>query len=122
MRRAGHIVDSMATVNPIDGIKYGFRLLGYGLAVFLIAAIFMGIGTFIADGSSEVIGGILILLGGLVFYAGFLGIGYKVIADGVKAGVEDAGVSMGGGTAQPQGQQQQYQGGQQGQQYQGGRR
>jgi hypothetical protein len=107
----------MATVSTIDGIKYGFRLLGYGLAVFLIAGLVMGIGAVMSD-SSEIIGGIIVLIGALVFYAGFLGTVYKVIADGVSIGVQDAGVGMGGGMAAQQGGQQ-YQGGQQGQ-YQGG--
>jgi hypothetical protein len=108
----------MATVNPIDGIKYGFRLLGYGVAVLVLGGIVFGIGGMIAR-NSPIIGGIIAIVGSLILVAGFLGLQYKVIADGVKAGIKDAGVAMGGGTAsQPQGQQQ-YQGGQ-GQQYQGG--
>jgi hypothetical protein len=107
----------MATVSTIDGIKYGFRLLGYGIAVFVIAAIVIGIGLLIGD-SSAIVGGIISLIGALILYAGILGTLYKVIADGVSAGVSDAGVAMGGGTAA---QNQQYQGGQQQQQqYQGG--
>jgi len=109
----------MATVNPIDGIKYGFRLIGYGIAVLLLGSIVFFVGGIVAQ-NSPIIGGIIAIIGSLIFIAGLLGLQYKVIADGVEAGVEDAGVAMGGGTAQPQGQQQQYQGGQQGQQYQGG--
>jgi len=105
----------MATVSTIDGIKYGFRLLGYGIAVFVIAAVVIAIGGVIAD-SSAIVGGIIALIGFLILYAGILGTLYKVIADGVSAGVSDAGVAMGGGQAA---QTQQYQGGQQ-QGYQGG--
>jgi len=106
----------MATVSTIDGIKYGFRLLGYGIAVFIIALVVIAIGGAIGQ-SSEIVGGIIVLIGVLILYAGVLGTLYKVIADGVSVGVSDAGVAMGGGQAAQT--QQQYQGGQS-QQYQGG--
>jgi hypothetical protein len=80
----------MATVNTIDGIKYGFRVLGYGVAVFFLALIVMAVGGFVAR-SSPIVGGILAVIGFLILLAGIFGTLYKVIADGVSAGVEDAG-------------------------------
>lgn len=75
----------MVAVNTIDGIKYGFRLMGYLLAVFLIGAIVAAVGVVIGE-NSPVLGGIITLIGLAVFYAGGLGMLFKVIADGVEVG------------------------------------
>ena len=75
----------MVAVNTIDGIKYGFRLLGYLIAVFLIGGFIAGIGAAMVE-DSPFIGGIIAIFGVVIVYAGFLGTMYKVIADGVEAG------------------------------------
>jgi hypothetical protein len=90
----------MATVGISKAIKYGFVLLGYFVAVFLIGGFITFIGYLIsmAGGNADGIGGILLvlvgglmlLIGTLMIYAGFLGTGYKVIADGVKRGIENS--------------------------------
>lgn len=80
-------------VNIIEGIKYGFSLLLYVLGVGVAGGIVFLIGAFVAQGEGMVatfIGGLIALVGILVIYAGLLGIGYKVIADGVHVGVEAA--------------------------------
>lgn len=81
------------TVNTVEGIKYGFGLLVYLLGVGLAGGIIAIIGAIIAQGGGIVatlIGGLILLAGVLVIYAGGLGIAYKVVADGVKVGVEAA--------------------------------
>jgi hypothetical protein len=75
----------MVAVNTIDGIKYGFRLLGYLIAVFLIGGLIAGFGAAMAE-DSPAVGGIIAIIGAVIIYAGFLGTMYKVIADGVQAG------------------------------------
>ena len=80
----------MSNVSAIDGVKYGFRLMGYLIAVYIGAAIIIAIGFAIAEDGSAGLGGIIILLGGLTLFAGLLGMGYKVIADGVEKGVNAA--------------------------------
>jgi len=81
----------MVVVNSADGIKYGFRLMGYlfGVAIIsLILGLVLGgvVGGVVGAGSEGglVIGGIFALMG---MQAGSLGLGYKVIADGVYTGV-----------------------------------
>lgn len=80
----------MVNVNAVDGIKYGFRLMGYLLAVFVIGFVFMAIGADMVSGDSPALGGLLAVFGFLVVYAGIMGMGYKVIADGVEKGVRAA--------------------------------
>jgi len=92
----------VVNVNAIEGIKYGFRLMGYVVAVAVIGAGMMSMGGVMVDGDSPVIGGLVALVGFLVFYAGFLGVAYKVIADAVEQGVRAAGQTPTG----PSGNQQ----------------
>lgn len=84
----------MPAVNALDGIKYGFRLLGYfalvAIAAFVIVLVGM-LGGMGSDGGMSLFGALFALIGVLVFYAGSLGVMYKVIADGVKVGIESAG-------------------------------
>lgn len=84
----------MVTVSVLDGIKYGFRLIGYVLGVGLAAGVIMIIGVAIADagGSTAAFGGLVALFGFLAFYAGMMGIMYKVIADGVTMGVNASNI------------------------------
>lgn len=92
----------MPAVNAMDGITYGFRLIGYFLAVGIVGGVvtivgsgFMGAGAAPGVGGSAnpgmaLLGGLIALAGVLVIYAGTLGVMYKVIGDGVKAGIEAA--------------------------------
>ena len=132
----------MVAVNVVDGVKYGFRLLGYLLAVFIVGGILLLIGGSFTGGpmnrgGNPIMALIFGLAGAGVIYAGGLGLMYKVIADGVEVGTLSAergggagGGGMGvfggggganrqpanrGGQAPPQGQ-----GGQQRQPQQGG--
>jgi len=73
----------MANVNPVDGIVYGFRLLGYLLVVFLAG----GLITFIGADSGDTAGAFITFLGSLIILAGFLGIQFKLISDGVERGI-----------------------------------
>ncbi|SFS79738.1 hypothetical protein [Halostagnicola kamekurae] len=93
----------MANVNAIEGIRYGFRLMGYIVVVYLIGALLSFIGVGMIDSGSEIIGGLLALIGIVAILAGFLGMGYKVIADGVEKGINAAnsGSSSGGNSLQP---------------------
>jgi hypothetical protein len=88
-------------VGTIGGIKYGFKLFGYFLAVFFLGGIISVIGIAIAvDGVGSpttlsqpavatqgpnfgqlLIGGAISLLGSGVSFAGVVGAIYKVIAD-----------------------------------------
>jgi hypothetical protein len=84
----------MPVVNSADGIKYGFRLMGYlfGVGIIsLVAGMLLGV----VLGGALGIGGRGGLLIGTVFaiigiQAGTLGLGYKVVADGVYTGVSYA--------------------------------
>jgi hypothetical protein len=90
----------MAAVNIVDGIKYGFVLLGYFITVFLVGAVVFGIGVAVSAGGTDgsnaafvLVGGLLSLAGGLVVLAGLFGVLYKTIADGVQRGTESTGES-----------------------------
>ncbi|PSP73311.1 hypothetical protein BRC86_09585 [Halobacteriales archaeon QS_3_64_16] len=87
----------MAAVNVVDGVKYGFVLLGYFIAVFVVGGVLFGIGLAVSAGGTEgnsigfvLVGGLLALIGGLVINAGLFGVLYKIVADGVKRGIETA--------------------------------
>lgn len=84
----------MVAVDTIDALKYGFRLLGYMLAVFIAGGLLAGIGAGFSGGpmdSGNPILAILFMIAGIaIIYAGGLGIFYKVIADGVEVGVNSA--------------------------------
>lgn len=84
----------MVAVDTMDAIKYGFRLLGYLLAVFLAGGVLLAIGAGFTPGprgSGNPILTIIFLIAGIaIMYAGGLGIFYKVIADGVEKGVSAA--------------------------------
>ena len=87
----------MTAVGVLDGIKYGFVMLGYFVAVFVVGAVLIGIGGAVGAGGTggndvvfAVVGGLLALVGGLVVLAGSFGVLYKIIADGARRGVESA--------------------------------
>jgi len=80
----------MATVSVKDGIAYGFGLMAYLIGVGLVGGGIAFVGFAIAGGAEEPIGILFAAIGVLVVYAGSLGLLYKVIADGVSTGVDDA--------------------------------
>lgn len=94
----------MVAVNTFDAIKYGFRLMGYLLGVNVIAGV-LGVVGFVIVGAGTggiyqdpnlpamVFGGLLAVVAYLVWIAGHLGVGYKVIADAVGAGTASAGAT-----------------------------
>lgn len=84
----------MVNINAIEGIKYGFRLMGYVVLVYIIGLLLMVFGTGMLESGSEIIGGLLSLIGIVSIFAGFLGMGYKVIADGVEKGINAANSGM----------------------------
>ena len=92
----------MSAVNPVDAIKYGFELMAYLIAINLIGGVVATIGYGIMFGgvmmggdsiAIAAIGGlfgfVIFILGYAAIIAGYLGIGYKVIADGVQKGVSE---------------------------------
>jgi|APHM01.1.fsa_nt_gi hypothetical protein len=79
----------MANVSPIDGIKYGFNLLAYFIAVLGAGAVVSLIGWALRD-TSSILGGLVLLVGLLILFAGQAGVLYKVIADGVETGMLSA--------------------------------
>jgi hypothetical protein len=79
----------MANVSPIDGIKYGFNLLAYFVAVLGAGAVVSLIGWALRD-TSSILGGLILLVGLLILFAGQAGVLYKVIADGVETGMLSA--------------------------------
>lgn len=91
---------SMATVGVRKSVKYGFVLLGYFVSIFIVGGIIAGIGSLILEAGRESggAGGLLLVLVGFIIgfvglfilVAGFIGINYKVIADGVKHGIENS--------------------------------
>lgn len=80
----------MVAVDTTDALMYGFRLLGYLIAVFLAGAVLLGIGAGFSPGpmgsGNPILALLFIVAGAAVLYAGGLGIFYKVIADGVEKG------------------------------------
>jgi len=85
----------VSRVSTSEGIRYGFSLLGYIVGVSFVAFIVIAIGAGIAGGSANnqdfgglFLGGLVALVGVLIFYAGFIGTVYKVIVDGVSTAME----------------------------------
>lgn len=80
----------MVAVSSVDGIKYGFGLLGYLLAVVVAGGVLILIGTGFSPGpysaGNPVLVMVFVLAGMAIIYAGGLGLLYKVIADGVHVG------------------------------------
>jgi hypothetical protein len=72
----------MANVDPVQGVKYGFQLMGYVSAVIFGGVLIIYIGV---ESEGE-LGLLIALLGALTINAGLVGILYKVIADGVEKG------------------------------------
>jgi len=101
-------VADVTTVSIVDGIKYGFRLLAYVLVVAVVAGLFLVGGSAIAstgvDPNTESVtslgrvaaGALVTLLGVLFAVAGGAGVLYKIIADGVRTGVQDAALGSAG--------------------------
>lgn len=86
----------MAAVTIREGVKYGLSLLGYFVVLFIASGIIFFVGSvlFTLDNIVATLLGFLILVAGLVvLYGGTLGVGYKVIADGVRKGIQSVRVS-----------------------------
>lgn len=87
---------AMATVNVIDGVRYGLDLIVYIFVIGLATGLGLLIGIAIGGVDNIVfslIGALLALASFLAFYAGMMGILYKVIADGVTVGMNAANES-----------------------------
>ncbi|WP_257298665.1 hypothetical protein [Haloarchaeobius sp. FL176] len=100
----------MTAVTTTDGIKYGFKLIGYQMLVTLIGGGIAFVGFFLTsafgiaavdNGSTEgglfalLIGGVFLLAGAAVWLAGMAGTTYKVVADAVEAGTLSASTGSG---------------------------
>lgn len=83
----------MATVNVIEGVRYGLDLIVYIFIIGLVTGFGLLIGVAIGNVDNIVfslVGALLALGSFLAFYAGMMGILYKVVADGVTIGVQAA--------------------------------
>lgn len=83
----------MATVNVVEGVRYGLDLIVYIFVIGLAAGFGLLIGFAFVSFDNIIftlIGSLLSLASFLAFYAGMMGILYKVIADGVTVGIEAA--------------------------------
>ncbi|ERG89213.1 MAG: hypothetical protein J07HX5_01367 [halophilic archaeon J07HX5] len=80
----------MANVNPLNGMMYGFRLMGYLITVLGVGVVLSLIGFSLVDGGSLISGGVVFLIGILAVFAGQAGVLYKVIADGFEKGMSAA--------------------------------
>ncbi|ADJ16724.1 hypothetical protein [Halalkalicoccus jeotgali] len=81
----------MATVNVIGGVRYGLDLIIYIFVIGLATGLGLLLGIAIGGVDNMVfslVGGLIALASFLAFYAGMMGILYKVIADGVTVGIE----------------------------------
>jgi hypothetical protein len=76
----------MDGVDPLDSIVYGFRLLGYLLAVLVVGFAVAVLGAEAAGSVSAFLGELATLVGVAIILAGLLGMQYKVIADAVARG------------------------------------
>ncbi|MFD1645012.1 hypothetical protein [Haloarchaeobius litoreus] len=103
----------MTAVSTADGIKYGFKLMGYQLLVTVVGGGIALVGFFLTsafgiaavdNGSTGggllavLIGGVFVLAGVAVWLAGMAGTTYKVVADAVEAGTESASIGRAGAT------------------------
>lgn len=98
----------MSTVRALDGLRYGFKLLGLALVVLVVGGVLVaGGGALAASGLDPanparsqlprtVGGGVVALVGVLWLAGGWLGILYKLIADGVGAGLAGTGPATAG--------------------------
>lgn len=84
----------MTAVDIREGVRYGFVLLGYFLVIFVVGGVLVEVGAELLlnfeNLLAAVAGTVAILLGLLVLSAGLSGIAYKIIADGVEAGILSA--------------------------------
>ena len=95
----------MSKITTTDAIRYGGSLIVYLVAIYFGGGIITFVGVaMMGAGSGGPLGGggnpLLLLLGLLIALAGYvimiagtLGIGYKVIADGVTMGVDNSSVA-----------------------------
>jgi len=91
----------MTAVRISDAIKFGFVIIAYLIAFFVLGVIILAIGSAIigaGGGIGGIIGGIVLLIGAiiaiigaLVLYGALFGASYKIVADGVEQGIKSAG-------------------------------
>jgi len=78
-------------VKHSEAIRYGMGLLVYIFMYGLLAGVFFWGGIYLYADGSFMLGSVAYFIGALFSLAGFLGIFYKVIADGVYTGIRNAG-------------------------------
>lgn len=84
----------MSKVSIMEGLKFGFSLLLYILAIIIISGIPGAAGYYLinyqnATGMMLWLAYGLIFVGAIIFFSGMTGIIYKVIADAVHEGVKE---------------------------------
>lgn len=90
----------MEHVSALNGIKYGFSIMGYLFVVVFVGAAISAIGFFLVvdtlDTTAQqpdlpilVVGLTLWICGGFTAIAGLLGMIYKVIVDGVATAFQE---------------------------------
>ena len=95
----------MSQITTTDAIRYGGSLIVYLVAIYFGGGIitFVGVAMMGAGGGGALGGGgnpiialfglVVALSGYVIMVAGTLGIGYKVIADGVTMGVDNSSMA-----------------------------
>jgi len=80
-------------VSHSEAIQYGISLLIYIVMYGLLAGVFLWGGVYLAARGNTGIAFISTFIGVILSIAGFIGIFYKVIADGVYTAIRNAGVA-----------------------------
>lgn len=93
----------MTTVRIVDGLKYGFKLLGIFIAVTLVCGAFIAGGAYIYRDARAMVNptqmeyygqiaasGLIVLVGALGLVGSTIALSHKFIADSVIAGIETA--------------------------------
>lgn len=86
-------IELVSTVSISEGVRYGFNLIIYILVIGIATGLGVLVGGALVSVDNVVVtlvGAFLALASVLGFYAGMMGILYKVIADGVAVGVTAA--------------------------------
>lgn len=101
----------MATLRTLDGLRYGFKLLGLFLVVLVVTGLLVGVGGLLASAGIDTAnpaqsdplpaaaGGFVALLGVLWLYGASLGLLHKFVADSVATGIGLSGSEPAGAGA-----------------------
>ncbi len=91
----------MTAVKITDAIKFGFVIIAYLIAFFVVGAVILFVGSAIIGAGGSIggitggivtlIGAIIAIIGALVLYGALFGASYKIVADGVEQGIRSAG-------------------------------